>query len=282
MHHTPRSPHLVMFISLFAVLAILFGCARIADVSDMDMVDTEEAGVFAPEPTPAPPPPFFASDKCPPHEADYDGDGICSGPASDCDDSDPMINPRVAERCDGIDNDCDDKVDEGCEASCFDECTPEGQHCSAGTDELKACANFDDDPCLELRRVECTYGCVDGTCRSASGTPLEETHTFAREGGRPTASQGLKESRFNISSEPCSGSFLSRVEWNADGALCRRNRFEAAGTGFLTPLSCCQRYLIQANCVQDEGELPYQAAGLAFKYHDVGCYGNARNDPETN
>ena len=51
---------------------------------------------------------------------DNDGDGYgtgegCLGP--DCDDSNADINPGETEICDGLDNDCDSLVDEGCEPS---------------------------------------------------------------------------------------------------------------------------------------------------------------------
>ena len=63
------------------------------------------------------PPPVFYRDR--------DGDGYggpetsdeCPAPAGfvdrpgDCDDGDPERNPNLAERCDGVDNDCDDEVD---------------------------------------------------------------------------------------------------------------------------------------------------------------------------
>ena len=34
---------------------------------------------------------------------------------TDCDDGDPDVNPGAEELCDGVDNDCDDRVDEDCE-----------------------------------------------------------------------------------------------------------------------------------------------------------------------
>jgi hypothetical protein len=58
---------------------------------------------------------------------DGDGDGVgsgygdygCGGPgmvleAGDCDDDDPQRHPGAAERCDGLDQDCDEYIDEGC------------------------------------------------------------------------------------------------------------------------------------------------------------------------
>ena len=40
---------------------------------------------------------------------DNDGDGHTT--PSDCDDNNPNINPQADERCDGIDNDCDEIID---------------------------------------------------------------------------------------------------------------------------------------------------------------------------
>lgn len=42
--------------------------------------------------------------------ADSDGDGFTAD--EDCDDSNPLVSPNAEEICDGIDNNCDDDIDE--------------------------------------------------------------------------------------------------------------------------------------------------------------------------
>ena len=64
-------------------------------------------------------------------DIDEDGYGIgdgCLGP--DCDDLDPDVNPGVAEICgDGIDNNCDERVDEDCGT-----CAASGEACAINSD----------------------------------------------------------------------------------------------------------------------------------------------------
>ncbi len=59
-------------------------------------------------------------------DADEDGRDVCGtadpvnpdGLEADCGDGDAAVGPGLAEVCDGIDNDCDGQVDEGCDGTC--------------------------------------------------------------------------------------------------------------------------------------------------------------------
>ena len=72
-------------------------------------------------------------DEDPPDPSEVDADGDDWTADLDCDDSDPDIYPGAEELCDGVDQDCDEIVDDGLEtydgdgdgSSCLDDCDDE-------------------------------------------------------------------------------------------------------------------------------------------------------------
>ena len=87
-------------------------------------------------------------------DTDADGDGhytpaSCSEPNDDCDDGDAEVHPGHAEDCDGIDNNCNQQIDEGCA------CTPDNEQdcgssvgvCQEGSQTCQAGGTWG--PCLD-------------------------------------------------------------------------------------------------------------------------------------
>ena len=83
------------------------------------------------------------------HAVDLDGDGWDH--TVDCDDTDPAVSPGAREQCNGIDDDCDALVDEGCglgpdddgDGFDLDDCDDDDASVHPGADEV--CNDIDDD-----------------------------------------------------------------------------------------------------------------------------------------
>lgn len=120
--------------------------------------------------------------------ADEDGDGVTVG-QGDCNDSSAQITPGKPDICDGINNDCDDEVDEnGDGASCtvqneFGVCAgmaicEDGEEVCQGP-SANECGSCDPLPDLYGSPCGCggSIGC-DGTCEGDSPNPCVPTTCF--------------------------------------------------------------------------------------------------------
>jgi hypothetical protein len=100
---------------------------------------------------------FYIDSPC---NLDKDKDGFY--PPGDCDDSNPLIYPGTEELCDGVDNDCDTTVDEGCYSCIVDwdyDSIPECEDCDDNDrdvypDAVELCDGKDND-CDGLIDEEC-------------------------------------------------------------------------------------------------------------------------------
>ncbi|MCB9726916.1 MAG: putative metal-binding motif-containing protein [Deltaproteobacteria bacterium] len=147
---------------------------------------------------------------------DQDSDGVADCRETECGAGDPNVAPGLAERCDGIDQDCDSITDEG-----FAIASPDGPlalhtscgqgACAGGTvvcaadglsarcsssDAAKAevCDNTADDDCDGETDEGCLTGDLDGDGVTVDGGDCDDTdagfHPGAPEGCCPRALQG--------------------------------------------------------------------------------------------
>ena len=120
------------------------------------------------------------------------GFGECD---ADCDDRDPNIHPGVPETCDGRDNDCDGKVDEGARMTCgVGLCARQAVGCSnactPGEPFAETCDGYDDDCDGEVDEGTSEALCGNASVACVNGRCTDETGAGAAAGTGPTASSG--------------------------------------------------------------------------------------------
>ncbi len=134
---------------------------------------------------------------------DADGDGACA--AEDCDDGDPASNPGADEICgDFVDQDCDDRADEGCEQPCEDidddgacaedDCDDRDPAVGPGAREI--CGDEIDQDCDDRADEGC--GCEDG---DGDGACAEDDCDDGDPGRRP----GIDEICGDGADQDCDG-----------------------------------------------------------------------------
>ncbi len=129
--------------------------------------------------------------------ADADGDGFgdinvtiqdCTAPANyvadntDCDDNDPNINPNATETCDGIDNNCNNQIDEGALLTFYADV--DGDNFGDNNVSVQACtapANYvtdntdcdDNNPNINPNATELCDG-IDNNCNNNCNNNVDE------------------------------------------------------------------------------------------------------------
>lgn len=124
-------------------------------------------------------------------EPDEDLDGYLA--SEDCDDEDASINPSAIEICDGIDNDCDDLIDDD-----------DTVDTSSGTTFY---ADTDDDGFGDLNTT--TLACSVPAGYVANSNDCDDTSALAKPGGRELPGDGVDQD--------CDGGDLCFADYDNDG-----------------------------------------------------------------
>lgn len=140
-------------------------------------------------------------------DCDDPGEAIATDPAGDCDDTLNTFNPLVLETCDGLDNNCDDQLDNGTAVDCptgdFDEdgFTEQAGDCNDQSPEMKPdaveiCDQLDNDcnqvvddgdVCATPTPSDDAGGCA---CRTDNAA-VPSAHPSAHPSASPWALTGL-------------------------------------------------------------------------------------------
>jgi formylglycine-generating enzyme required for sulfatase activity len=223
---------------------------------------------------------------------DTDGDGYYAqdgcGTAVDCDDADAAVHPQGAEVCnDGVDNDCDGQVDEGCSGTACTDADGDGYYAEAGCGNafLQGTDCDDTDPdvypgaaeiCKDGLDNDCD-GQIDENCSGTTCTDADKDGYYVEAGCGNAFVDGIDCDDNNAAIHPDAAEICGdRKDNDCDGQVdenCSGTCTDADKDGYYVEAGCGNVFVDGIDCDDNNAAIHPDAAEICGDRKDNDCDG---------